>query len=283
MTTSAAADRAQPPPIIIEVVTGRVPLGLAEIWGYRELVHFLVWRDLKVRYAQPFSGVGWAIAQPFLTMVVCSIFFGALVNVPSDGVPYPVFSYAALVPWMFFANGLSRSANSLVNSAPLMTKVYFPRLTVPIAAVLVGVPDFVFAFLTLAGMMAYVGAAPSLRLLWLPGLLLLACVTALGAGVWLAAMSARYRDVRHLVPFVTQLWFFATPIAYPSSLLHEPWRTLYGLNPMVGVVEGFRWALLGTPGGPASALAASTVMATALLIAGAYHFRRLERTFADVL
>lgn len=197
--------------------------------------------------------------------------------------PYPVFSYAALVPWMFFANGLSRSANSLVGGAPLMTKVYFPRLTVPIAAVLVGLPDFVFASLTLGGMLAYFGAAPSLRLVWLPVLLLLACVTALGAGVWLAAMSVRYRDVRHLVPFVTQLWFFATPIAYPSSLLHEPWRTLYGLNPMVGVVEGFRWALLGTPAGPASALAASTVMATALLIAGAYHFRRLERTFADVL
>lgn len=260
-----------------------MPLGLSEIWAYRELVHFLVWRDLKVRYAQPLSGIAWAIAQPFLTMVVCSIFFGALVNVPSDGIPYPVFSYAALVPWMFFANGLARSANSLVGSAALLTKVYFPRLTIPIAAVLVGLPDFVFAFLTLAGMLVYSGVAPSLRFVWLPVLLLLACVTALGAGLWLAAMSVRYRDVRHLVPFLTQLWFFATPIAYPSSLLHEPWRTLYGFNPMVGVVEGFRWALIGTPPGPASALAASTVMATALLIAGAYHFRRLERTFADAL
>lgn len=283
MTTAAAADRLEPPAITIEVVTGRVPLGLGEIWAYRELVHFMVWRDLKVRYAQVFSGVGWAIAQPFLTMIVCSIFFGAIVNVPSDGIPYPVFSYAALVPWMFFANGLSRSANSLVGNAHLISKVYFPRLTIPIAAVLVGLPDFVFAFLTLVGMQVYFGAAPSLGVVWLPVLLLLACVTALGAGLWLAALSVRYRDVVHLVPFVTQLWFFATPIAYPSSLLDEPWRTLYGLNPMVGVVEGFRWALLGTPAGPASALAASTLMATALLIAGAYHFRRLERTFADAL
>jgi lipopolysaccharide transport system permease protein len=283
MTTSAAADRPVPPGITIEVVTGRVPLALGEIWAYRELVHFLVWRDLKVRYAQILSGVGWAIAQPFLTMIVCSIFFGALVNVPSDGIPYPAFSYAALVPWMFFANGLSRSANSLVGSAHLITKVYFPRLTIPIAAVLVGLPDFVFAFLTLAGMLVYFGAAPSLAYMWLPVLLLLACVTALGAGLWLAAASVKYRDVRHLVPFLTQLWFFATPIAYPSSLLDEPWRTLYGLNPMVGVVEGFRWALLGSQAAPWAAVAVSALMATAILVGGAYHFRQMERNFADAL
>jgi len=260
-----------------------VPLGLGEVWAYRELVQFLVWRDLKVRYAQPAVGIGWAVLQPFVTMIVFSIFFGTLANMPSDGIPYPVFSYAALVPWMFVANGLSRSANSLVGSAHLITKVYFPRLATPIAAVVVGLPDFVFAFLTLLGMLTYFGAAPSLRFLWLPVLLLLACVTALGAGLWLAAASVKYRDVRHLVPFLTQLWFFATPIAYPSSLLQEPWRTLYGLNPMVGVVEGFRWALVGTPAAPWAVLAVSALTATAILVGGAYHFRQMERTFADAL
>ena len=278
---TAAAERI--PVIRIEPTPGWVSLRLKDLWEYRELLYFLTWREIKVRYKQTVLGAAWAILQPFFTMLVFSLFFGRLAKMPSDGIPYPVFAYAALVPWMFFANGLSQSSNSLVGSANLITKVYFPRLTIPISAVLSGVVDFLLAFVVLLGMLVYYGVAPAANVAWLPLFLLLALVSALGVGLWLSALNVEYRDVRYTVPFLTQFWMFATPIAYPSSLLHEPWRTVYGLNPMVGVVEGFRWALLDVQTKPGPMLAASAVAASLLLISGAFYFRRMERTFADVV
>ncbi len=262
---------------------GWVSLKLHELWEYRELLYFLAWRDIKVRYKQTVLGAAWAIIQPFFTMLVFSLFFGKLAKVPSDGIPYPIFSYAALVPWTFFSNGLSGSSNSLVGSANLIKKVYFPRLVVPFSSVLSGVVDFVLAFIVLLTMMLYFGIVPTWSVVWLPLLLLLALVTALGVGLWLSAMNVQFRDVRYAVPFLTQFWLFATPIAYPSSLLAEPWQTLYGLNPMVGVVEGFRWSLLGTDTAPGPIIAVSSLAALALLVSGAFYFRRMEKTFADVV
>ena len=258
-------------------------LGLGELWAYRELLYFLTWRDVKVRYKQTVLGASWAIIQPLSTMVVFSLFFGKLASIPSDGVPYPLFSFAALVPWTFFSNGLTQSANSVVLSQNLITKIYFPRLAIPLATVLSGLVDFVLAFLVLAGLMMYYGVVPGPRVLWLVPLVLLALATALGVGLWLAALNVQYRDVRYAVPFLTQLWLFATPVAYPSSLLDEPWRTLYGINPMVGVVEGFRWALLGSGPSPGPMLLVSTLAALFVLVGGSLYFRRMERTFADVI
>src|SRR5438876_6974207 len=252
---------ASAPVLILQPTSGFLRLKLRDLWEYRELLYFLVWRDVKVRYKQTALGASWAIIQPFLTMVVFSIFFGHLAKVPSDGIPYPIFSYAALVPWTFFANGLAQSSNSLVGSANLIKKVYFPRLSVPLATVLSGVVDFALAFLVLLGMMFWYGIVPTINVLWLPLFLLLALVTALGVGLWLSALNVQFRDVRYVVPFLTQFWLFATPIAYPSSLLHQPWRTIYGLNPMAGVVEGFRWALLGTKTAPGPMLFVSSTVA----------------------
>jgi homopolymeric O-antigen transport system permease protein len=262
---------------------GWISLKLDELWEYRELLYFLTWRDIKVRYKQTVLGAAWAIIQPLFTMLVFSLFFGKLAKVPSDGIPYPIFSYAALVPWTFFSNGLSGSSNSLVGSANLIKKIYFPRLVVPFSSVLSGILDFVFAFIVLLAMMLYFGIVPAWSVVWLPLLLLLALVTALGVGLWLSAMNVRFRDVRYAVPFLTQFWLFATPIAYPSSLLAEPWQTLYGLNPMVGVVEGFRWSLLGTNTAPGPIIAVSSLAALALLVSGVFYFRRMEKTFADVV
>jgi len=260
-----------------------VALNLRELWEYRELLWFLVWRDVKVRYKQTVLGAGWAILQPVATMIVFSLFFGRLAGMPSDGLPYPIFSFAGLVPWTFFSQGLSQSANSLVGSHNLITKVYFPRLAIPISTVIAGLVDFALSFLVLLVMMLAYGIVPGPEVLALAPLLLLALVTALGAGLWLSALNVQFRDVRYIVPFLTQLWLFLTPIAYPSSLLGEPWRTVYGLNPMAGVVEGFRWALLGTGEPPGAMLAASVLAALALLASGALYFRRTERTFADVI
>ena len=267
----------------IEPSRGWVSLRLDEVWRYRELLFFLVWRDVKVRYKQTVLGAAWAVIQPVFTMVVFSLFFGRLAKVPSDGVPYPLFTLAALVPWTFFANALDQSSNSLVGSANLIKKVYFPRLAIPIASVLSGLVDFALAFLVLLAMLAAYGIAPTPRALLLPLFVLLALVTALGVGLWLSALNVRYRDVRYVLPFVTQIWLFSTPVAYSSSLLEQPWRTVYGLNPMVGVVEGFRWALLGTAVGPGPLLAASTAASLALLVSGALFFRRMEKSFADVV
>jgi lipopolysaccharide transport system permease protein len=271
------------PVLRIEPSRGWVFPKFRELWEYRELLYFLTWRDVKVRYKQTILGIAWAIIQPFFTMVVFSLFFGRLAGIPSDGIPYPVFSYAALVPWTLFANGLTQSSHSLVNSANLITKVYFPRLVVPIASVLGGMIDFALAFLILLGMMLYYGILPSLNVLWLPLFLLLALVTSLGVGLLLSTLNVQYRDVRYVVPFLTQLWLFATPIAYPSSLLSEPWRTLYGINPMSGVVEGFRWALLDTDTAPGPILIVSGLAALGLLVGGALYLRRMEETFADVI
>lgn len=271
------------PVIRIEPARGWVSLKIKELLAYRELIYFLMWRDIKVRYKQTVLGVAWALIQPFFTTVVFSLFFGRLAKVPSDGIPYPIFSFAALVPWTFFAHGLTESSNSLVNSANLIKKVYFPRLAIPIATVLSGIIDFALAFLMLIGMMFYFGFIPTINILWIPLFLLLALVTSLGVSLWLSAMNVQFRDVRYVIPFLTQLWLFSTPIAYPSSLLQEPWRTIYGLNPMVGVVEGFRWALLGTSTTPGPTLFASSFAALFIMFSGALYFRRMEKTFADVV
>jgi len=263
----------RPNTLRIEPTRGWVALRLREVFAYRELLFFLVWRDLKVRYKQTILGVAWAVLQPLLTMLVFALFFGRLARVPSDGVPYSLFAYTALVPWTFFATGLTMASNSLVGSAHLITKVYFPRLTIPLATVLAGLVDFALAFPLLFGLMWWYGVTPTIQVVWLP----------LGIGLWLSALNVQFRDVRHVVPFLTQLWMFATPIAYPSSLLPEKWRTLYALNPMVGVVEGFRWALLGTSTRPGPMIFVSAIAATVLLVGGAYFFRRMERTFADVV
>lgn len=269
--------------MVIAPSRGWRALDIKELWAFRDLLYFLTWRDVSVRYKQTFLGAAWAILQPLLTMVVFSLFFGKLAGMPSDGLPYPLFSFAALVPWSFFASGLTQSSNSLVGSANLIRKVYFPRLVVPLASVLSGTVDFAIAFLVLVAMMVFYGTLPSAAVLALPLFFLLAFITAVGAGLWLSALNVEYRDVRHAVPFLAQLWLFATPIAYPSSLIQEPWRWVYGLNPMVGVVEGFRWSLLGIGQPPGALFLASALAALFLLASGAYTFRRMERTFADVV
>jgi lipopolysaccharide transport system permease protein len=265
----------------IRPTRGFASLGLRELWQYRELSYFLVWRDVKVRYAQTALGVSWAVVQPLLTMAVFTVFFGRLTSMPSDGVPYPIFAFAALVPWTFFSNGLVHAASSLVLNQNLVKKVYFPRLAIPMAAVVSGGVDLAVGVVVLVAMMVWYGIAPSAQVVWLPLLLLLAFVAALGMGLWLAALNVRYRDVRVVTPFLVQLGLLATPIAYPSSLIREPWRTLNGLNPMAGVVEGVRWALLDTPTFPGPTLLVSTLTALVVLVSGALHFRRMERTFAD--
>lgn len=338
----------------IEPASGWMPLRLDELWEYRELFFFLTWRDIKVRYKQTLLGASWAIIQPLFTMLVFTIFFGGLAGIPSDDIPYPIFAFAALVPWTFFANALTQSSNSLVQGSNLIKKVYFPRLALPISNVCSGLVDFALAFGVLLLMMAYYGIMPSWRVVVLPLLLMLAFITSLGVGLWLAAMNVRYRDVRYVVPFLVQFWMFASPIVYPSSMLSEPWRTVYGVNPMVGVVEGFRWALLTTPDAdpatkevvakdlvvkegknelrirrdgdryyqtithgvgagkteaemeltpeqynaiasvveskqqsgtpaPGPMIAVSTFVSLGILISGAFYFRRMEKTFADVV
>lgn len=268
---------------VIRPSRGWVSLNLRELWRFRELLYFLVWRDIKVRYKQTVLGASWAILQPLMTMVVFSLFFGKLAKIPSDGIPYPIFSYCALVPWTFFATGLSSSSNSLVGSQSLIKKVYFPRLAIPLATVLAGVVDFALAFVVLLGMMLFFGITPTINVVWLPALVALAFVTALGVGLWMSALNVQFRDIRYTIPFVTQFWMFTTPIAYPSSLLEEPWRSIYGINPMVGVIEGFRWALLGAETKPGPMLVVSTLAAVCVLISGALYFRRMEKTFADVV
>jgi lipopolysaccharide transport system permease protein len=269
------------PTTVVEPLEGWVGLNLRDLWLYRELLYFLTWRDIKVRYKQTIFGAAWAILQPFFTMVVFSVFFGILAKIPSDGIPYPIFAYSALLPWQLFAQSLMRSATSLVANQHLITKVYFPRLTIPISAVLAGLVDFGIAFVVLLGMMFYYRIFPTAAILTLPLFLLLAIATALAVGLWLSALNIQYRDVGYIIPFLTQAWLFATPIVYPISLVPEQWQALYGLNPMAGVVEGFRWSLLGTtPPGPV--LLASITVVILLLTGGLYYFRRMEKNFADV-
>lgn len=267
---------------IITPPQGWARIDFVEIWRYRELLLFLAVRDLKVRYRQTAIGATWAVLQPVLTMVVFSIFFGTLAQIPSDGLPYPVFAYAGLLPWQLFAASLSQSSNSLVNSADLMRKVYFPRLIVPFASVIANMVDFLIAFVVLIGLMVFFRIAPTTGIILLPVFMLLALITALGMGLWLSALNVQYRDIRYVVPFLTQFWMYLTPVIYPSSLLGEPWRTLLALNPMVGVVEGFRWALLGTQP-PSAIILISTLVSLVILVSGAFYFRRVEQTFADVV
>jgi lipopolysaccharide transport system permease protein len=271
------------PALVLEPSHGFVRLNLRDIWVYRELLYFLIWRDVKVRYKQTALGAAWAILQPVLAMVVFSVFFGRLARMPSDGIPYPVFVFTALLPWQLFAYALSESSNSLVASQNLITKVYFPRLVIPLAAVLAGVVDFTIALVVLLALMWYYAVVPTAAIVLLPLFVLFAIVTALSVGLWLSSLNVKYRDVRHTVPFLTQFWLFATPVAYPSSIVPERWRVLLGLNPMAGVVEGFRWALLGSTQGSGPMLVASVITVVTLLVGGLMYFRHAETTFADLV
>jgi lipopolysaccharide transport system permease protein len=266
----------------IEPSKGWISIDFRELWEYRELLYFFIWRDIKIKYKQTVLGASWAIIQPLFTMVVFSLFFGKLAKVPSDDLPYPIFSYSGLVPWTFFANGVMLASNILVNNANMLKKIYFPRLLMPMASVFAGLADFALAFVVLLGMILFYNRAPTINIFWLPFFLLVALCTSLGVSLWLSALNAQFRDVRYIVPFLTQAWLFITPLAYPSSLLSEPWRTLYGINPMAGVVEGFRWALLGTQA-PGPILVVSASVTFIIFISGVFFFRRMERTFADVI
>jgi lipopolysaccharide transport system permease protein len=269
--------------MVIRPARGIFELRLRELWDYRELLYFLVWRDIKVRYKQTALGAAWAVIQPVMTMVVFSIFFGRLAKVPSNGLPYPVFAFTALLPWQLFSFALTESSNSLVSSQNLITKVYFPRLVIPLSSVLAGIVDFAIAFVVLLVLMAYYGIRPTAAIVWLPFFVLLAVVSALSVGLWLSALNVKFRDVRYTIPFLTQLWMFATPVAYPSSIIPQPWRTWSGLNPMAGVVEGFRWALLGDGLIPGALLWVSAVAVLLLFTGGLIYFRRTEATFADIV
>ena len=271
----------------VEPARGLVSLNLKDVWQYRELLYFLVWRDIKVRYKQTVLGIAWIVLQPVVSMVVFSVLFGALLKVPSGGVPYPIFSYTALLPWNYFASSLNRSSQSVVNSSGLITKVYFPRLIVPMSGVLSGLLDFAIAFLVLIGMMVYYRITPTPAVVFLPGFLLLAMVTALGFGLWLSSLNVRFRDVGYLVPFMVQIWMYLTPVIYGAEIIPERFRPLLGLNPMTGVVEGFRWALLGNhlsdTAAPGPLFALSVIVSLVVLIGGLVFFRNTERSFADVI
>jgi lipopolysaccharide transport system permease protein len=268
--------------IKIRAERGWAPLHLKDLWNYRELLYFLTWRQIKVRYKQTALGFLWAVIQPFTMMVVFSVFFGNLLNAPSDGIPYPLFSFAGLLPWNLFAQGLSLSSNSLVADSNLIKKVYFPRLVMPLSGILPPLVDFCFAFLVLIGMMIFYSQGISIRILALPAFILLAMATATGVGLWLSALNAKYRDIQYTVPFLIQLWLFASPVAYASSILPQGYLVIYGLNPMSGVIEGFRWALLGTEP-PGYLLLVSTAIVVIILVTGFYFYKRSEKSFVDVL
>jgi lipopolysaccharide transport system permease protein len=272
-----------PPTRVIRPHTGWAPLDLVEVWRHRELVFFMAWRDIQLRYRQTLLGVGWAVLQPALTTVVFAVFFGRLGGIPSDGLPYPLFALAGLIPWQLFAYAMLQASASLVDNQNILRKVYFPRVIVPIASLGAGLLDFMVSFLLLLAVMGWYQISPSWRLLALAPLLILALATALGVGLWLATLNVRYRDVRYTVPFLSQILLFATPVAYPASMVPERWRPLLGLNPMAGVVEGFRWALLGVGQVSGGLLAIASAVAGMLLVSGLFYFRRMERGFADVI
>src|SRR5580700_1851930 len=286
MSTTADAVLQRNVPVVDTTIApsnGWIDLNLRELWDYRELLYFFVWRDLKVRYKQTAIGALWAILQPFLTMLVFSLFFGRLAHIPSNGLPHSVFYYSALLPWIYFSGALHSATNTMVENQKVITKVYFPRLLLPMAAVTSGLVDLGFGFIVFLGMLVYYGIAPGRAILLLPFFLLLAVLTALGVGLWLSALNAIYRDVRYVVPFLIQFWMFASPVAYPSSLVPERWRWLYGLNPMAGVIEGFRWSLTGTGEPPSRMLFVSSAVAIAVLIGGLMYFQKMETTVADVV
>ena len=281
--STAQAVPIEPPTLRIAPPRGWLDLHLKELWSARELLYFFVWRDVKIRYKQTVIGAAWAIIQPFMTMVVFSLFFGSLAKMPSYGLPYPVFYYSALLPWMYFSGALQNATNVVVEQQSVITKIYFPRLVLPLSAVVSGLLDFAISFLVFLGMMVWYHIKPGPALLLFPLFLLLAVLTALGVGLWLSAVNAIYRDVRYVVPFLVQFWMFASPVAYPSSLVPERWRWLYGLNPMAGVIEGFRWALTGKGQPPSGLLAVSAAMVLLLVAGGAAYFQKMEGTIADVV
>ncbi len=280
---SVLKDPVEIPLVVFEPSKGWTSLKLKELWKYRELLYFLTWRDVKVRYKQTTLGVAWTVIQPLMTMVIFSLIFGQLAKLPSEGIPYPVFSYAALLPWQLFSGALTRSGTSLVGNANLLTKVYFPRLIIPLSAITAGLVDFAISFLVLIGLMLYYGIFPNWAVLLLPFLVLFAVLTALGVGLWLSALNVQYRDVQHMIPFLVQVWMFASPVAYSAVLIPKgPWRIVYGLNPMAGVIQGFRWTLLnGKP--PDELMIVSLIMVVMLLVSGLFYFKRMEKTFADIV
>jgi homopolymeric O-antigen transport system permease protein len=271
------------PVVRIDPSTSRLALTLKELWEFRELLYFFVWRDVKVLYKQTAIGMAWAVLQPFLTMIIFTLVFDRFAKMPSDGLPYPIFSYAALLPWIYFSKGLNQSTLSLVNSAHLITKVYFPRLLLPISAILAGFVDFGISFVVLVGMLVWYGIIPNGNVLYLPAFILLMTLTAVSVSLWLSAINVRYRDVGQAMPFLIQIWMFASPVAYPSSVVPENWRLLYSINPMAGVIEGFRWALLGKEAPEVLPIVISTAVVFGLLIGGIIFFKRMEVTFADVV
>ena len=271
------------PTVVIEPRKSLLDLDLGAVWEYRELLYFLVWRDVKVRYKQTVIGAGWVILQPLLTMVIFTVIFGYMAKIPSDGLPYPIFAYTALLPWTYFSQALSRGSGGLVGSANLISKIYFPRLLIPLSSVVTPLVDIVLSFVLLLCLMAWYGMTPTWGVLALPLFLLLALMTALAVSLFLSALNVRYRDVGYVIPFVTQFWMFASPVIYPVSLVPEQWRLLYSLNPMVGVIEGFRWALLGKASPDFGVMAVSAIVIVALLFGGLVYFRQMERTFADVI
>ena len=277
-----ASSATSAPTITIRPLRGWIPINLKDLWVYRELLYFLTWREIKVRYKQTILGFAWAILQPFFMMVVFTLFFGNLAKIPSEGIPYPLFNYTALLPWTLFAEGINRSSMSMVSNVNLIQKVYCPRLVMPISGILSPLVDFAIAFTILIAMMFYFGYPPTINVLWLPAFILLALMTSLGVGLWLSAINVKYRDVRYVIPFITQLWLFASPVVYSSSLLPQKFQVIYGLNPMAGVIEGFRWSLLGTEP-PGSLIAISAAIVVVILISGAFYFRHEEKTFADVI
>jgi len=275
----------EPTTIYIKPSKGFAALNLRDMWIYRELIYFMIWREIKVRYKQTMLGAAWAIIQPVLTMIVFTFLFGRIAKLPTDGnVPYPIFSYTALLPWGLFVAALNQASRSLTSNQNMVSKIYFPRLVLPLASVLSGLIDFIIAFVILIGLMIYYHIAPSINVLWaLPLFLLLTIITALGVALWLSAINVQYRDVNYALPFMTQFWLFATPVAYSSSLISEKWRLVYSLNPMAGVVNGFRWALLGVGNGPDAGLWISVGIALIILISGLFYFRNMEKTFADTI
>jgi lipopolysaccharide transport system permease protein len=268
---------------VIKPGRGWFSWGVRELSEYRELLYFLVWREIKVRYKQTVIGAGWAVLQPVMTMAVFSLFFGRLAHMPSGGLPYPIFFYCAVLPWTYFAGALAGATGSLVEHQRIITKIYFPRVLLPLSSVVAGLLDFAIAFVLLVGMIFYYRLTPGAAVLWVPAFLLLAIATAFGAGLWLSALNALYRDVRYVMPFLIQFWMFASPVAYPSSLVPERWRWLYGLNPMAGVIEGFRWAFTGQSRPDGVLLAVSSAAVVVMLVGGLTFFHRVERTIADVV
>ena len=269
--------------LLIEPSRGRAELGLRELWKYRELLYFLVWRNLKVRYKQTFFGAAWALFQPLVSAIIFTLIFSILARIPSEGIPYPIFSLAALLPWTYFSRALERASRSVVESAHLITKVYFPRLIIPLSEVLSGLVDLAIGFIPLVALMVYYGINPTVGLVLLPFFVLLSSITAFGVSLWLSALDVYYRDVRYVVPFLIQIWMYATPIIYPLRMVPERFRWILGLNPMVGVVEGFRWALLGHAYNPDLSIVASVLVAVLLCAGGMIFFRRMGDTFADVV